>query len=326
MTSSAGVGAVSVVIAAHDERRWPHLLEAVRSTLAQAPAPSEIIVVIDHNEALRERVCAEFPGITVLANRSARGASGTRNTGASHARTALVAFLDDDAAARPDWLHRLIAPFSDPAVVGTGGGVDPVWQAGRPRWFPAEFNWVVGASYTGMPETQAPIRNVWSENMAVRRDAFAAVGGFRVGFGKLGDRSRPEDTDLCIRMAELSPAAHWVHVPHALADHQVPAYRSTFRFFLRRCYHEGRGKIEMARQLTSSAALGSERAYLYRTLPRGFAHGIAAAFRGQLQGAGHAMAIVAGTLAVLFGAGLAALTSRPPARRAQHRPQNAIAK
>ena len=34
-----------------------------------------------------------------------------------------------------------------------GGRVDPDWEGGaRPRWFPAEFGWVVGCSYTGQPE------------------------------------------------------------------------------------------------------------------------------------------------------------------------------
>jgi UDP-glucose 4-epimerase len=31
-------------------------------------------------------------------------------------------------------------------VLGVGGQVVPVWQAGRPGWFPPEFDWVVGYS------------------------------------------------------------------------------------------------------------------------------------------------------------------------------------
>ena len=44
------------------------------------------------------------------------------------------------------------------------------------------------------------MRNVWASNMAVRRAAFDAAGGFREDFGKVGAVSRPEDTDLCLRV------------------------------------------------------------------------------------------------------------------------------
>ena len=48
----------------------------------------------------------------------------------------------------------------------------------------------VGGSYAGMPTRTAEIRNVWSASMVVRREAFTAVGGFRVGFGKNGDQQQ----------------------------------------------------------------------------------------------------------------------------------------
>jgi GT2 family glycosyltransferase len=79
------------------------------------------------------------------------------------------------------------------------GRVEPIWAASRPHWFPPEFDWVVGASYRGMPQAVTPVRNAWSNNMAIRRTVFLAVGGFRDNFGKTGERSRPEDTDLCLR-------------------------------------------------------------------------------------------------------------------------------
>nr|BFE71392.1 hypothetical protein GCM10020092_046930 [Actinoplanes digitatis] len=69
---------------------------------------------------------------------------------------------------------------------------------------PAEFLWAVGGSYAGMPTSTAPIRNVWSASMVVRRETFLAVGGFRTGFGKLGNQNRPEDTELCLRMSALA--------------------------------------------------------------------------------------------------------------------------
>ncbi|GII23954.1 glycosyltransferase family 2 protein [Planosporangium mesophilum] len=293
--------AVSVVIPCHTERRWPQLVRAVGSVFAQQPRPIEVVVAVDHNETLYERAVRELPGVTVLANRFQRGVSGNRNTGVRHTTTEVVALLDDDAYAHPGWLAGLVAPFADPAVVGTGGAIRPDWERPRPAWFPDEFLWVVGGSYTGMPAETAPIRNVWSASMAVRRDVFDLVDGFRVGFGKVGDRSRPEDTDLCIRMSNAT-GGRWMYVPGALIDHPVEAARTRLRFFLHRCYQEGRGKVEMARLNDGGESLGSERSYLTRTLPRAVGRGLADAVRGRgAANAAKAGAVLAGVAAAAVG-------------------------
>ena len=284
----------SIVIPCHSDERWDLLLGTIESAKAQLHTPVEVVVVVDHNPALFERLRGATD-VTVLENRFAKGVSGNRNTGAFHTRSELIAFLDDDVVAEPDWLSRLVAPFADPAVVGTGGGISPNWLRKRPSWFPDEFLWAVGGSYTGMPTETAPIRNVWSASMVVRRRVFDAVGGFRTGFGKDGDRARPEDTELCIRMGAHG---YWMYVPDAVIAHAVPAGRDDFRYFVRRCYVEGRGKVQMS-GLNEGDSLGAEKDYLRRTLPRAVARELGAAFRGR----GGAHALRAG--AVLLGVGIA---------------------
>lgn len=259
--------AVSVIIPCHDERRWPHLVAAVASAQAQVPPPAEVVVSVDGNETLLRRARERLTGVTVLANRFARGASGNRNTAARHTRTPLIAMLDDDARARPGWLAALTAPFADPTVVGTGGYTLPGWARDQPAWFPDEFLWVVGASFAGGPAQAGPVRNVWSLNMAVRREVFEAVGGFRETFGKVGARAQPEDTELCLRMAQAS-GGHWRFVPDAVVEHAVSPERARFGYFLSRCWAEGRGKVALARLAESPDRLDSEQDYLRRTLPR----------------------------------------------------------
>jgi GT2 family glycosyltransferase len=305
--------AVSVVMPCHTDERWSCIVAAVESAKAQTLAPAEIIVVVDHNPKLYSRMRRELSGVTVLENRYAKGVSGNRNTGAFHAGTEIVAFLDDDVIADPEWLGRLVAPFADPAVVGTGGGINPNWLRARPGWFPDEFLWAVGGTYTGMPTTTAPVRNVWSASMAVRRDRFIAVGGFLTGFGKDGNRNRPEDTELCLRMA--AGAGHWMYVPDAVIAHAVPAGRDNMRFFLKRCYAEGRGKVQMA-GLNDGDSLSSERDYLRRTLPRAVVRELADAGRGR--GAKHALragAVLVGVAAAGFGAAVEVASSARPQRR-----------
>ena len=264
----------AIVLAAYDSARWPDTLAAIRSVQAQQRPADEIILVVDHNPELLEQATAELPAVRVMPNVRARGASGARNTGVAATAADVVAFLDDDAVAEPQWLGELLAVLARPDVVGVGGRLLPLWPQDRPRWFPEEFYWVVGASYRGMPEQVAPVRNVWSGSMALRRWDFEAVDGFREGFGKTGNRSRPEDTDLCLRVAEAAPGRNWMYVPTAGAGHRVPPVRAGVPFFFSRCWHEGRGKAELAR---ATARRPDRRALVHqaRCSPAGSARGCA---------------------------------------------------
>ena len=44
-----------------------------------------------------------------------------KNHGAARAETEVSIFLDSDAAPRPGWLRKMIAPFNDPSVMAVGG-------------------------------------------------------------------------------------------------------------------------------------------------------------------------------------------------------------
>lgn len=282
-------------------KRWDDLCLAVASVQAQAVPALETIVVIDHHPDLFAQATRALPCTIVLENTGGRGASGARNTGVAASRGEVVVFLDDDAVASPGWLEALLTHFANRNVVGVGGRLDPLWATGRPRWFPPEFDWVVGASYLGMPKGAEPVRNVWSNNMAIRRKAFDMVGGFRDGFGKVGMRSRPEDTDLCLRAAAKHAGGVWIYEPMGAAGHRVPMERTTLRYFAYRCFMEGWGKAELAALNGVGASTSSERRYTGRILPAGFARGVREACQGDASGAWRSLAIAAGFAVVMIG-------------------------
>jgi GT2 family glycosyltransferase len=289
----------SIVITCFTEKRWSQLAAAIDSALGQTLAAQEVIVVVDGNDDLMSRIKHRWPQVRVMANHFDRGASGARNTGASQARSPIVAFVDDDAQADPKWLELLVQCFEDRSVVGVGGGVTAAWADRKPSWFPDEFAWVVGASYRGLHDDVVEVRNVWAENMAVRREQFLAVEGFRLGFGKVGTRSSPEDTDLCIRMT--LDGGRWLHVPAAQVTHHVPGDRSTFGFFLRRCFVEGAGKATLA-QLTSFDLLSTERDYLRQVISRAIYRNLREAVASRrLPPAAQACAMVAGLTSAAAG-------------------------
>ncbi|CAA9546748.1 MAG: hypothetical protein AVDCRST_MAG19-323 [uncultured Thermomicrobiales bacterium] len=286
---------VSVVICAYTEERWHDFVAAVESVRAQTAPAREIVVVIDHNEPLLTRVQAWARDVVVVENAEVRGLSGARNSGVAAARGGIIAFLDDDAVAADDWLEHLLAGYDEPRVLGVGGAIEPLWKDARPRWFPVEFQWVVGCTYRGMPETTATVRNLIGANMSVRRAVFEGVGGFHAGVGRIG--ALPvgcEETELCIRGLQRWPMGAWRYEPRARVGHRVLGRRAGWDYFRSRCYAEGRSKAVVSRLVGSGDGLASERTYTLRTLPAGVVDGLSAALHGDPSGLARAGAIIGG--------------------------------
>ncbi len=304
---------VSVVVSTYDEQRWDHLVACVESLQGQTAPTAELIVVVDHNPALLRRAQEQFPALRVIDNDRPRGLAGARNAGVAVSTADVVAFIDDDARAEPDWLEQLLTCFDAVETVGAGGALIPDWEDGRPSWVPTEFYWVFGCSYTGLPEERAPVRNPIGANMAARAAALHEVGGFREG----GDadsprelRARgmvraagnvPDDTDLAIRVKQRIADAVWLYQPAARVLHSVPAARTSVGYFLRRSFEEGVGKASLARLVGSDASLASERGYVSRVLPRAIVRESGRLLRGDGAAALRILAIVAGTGAAGIG-------------------------
>ena len=290
----------SVVICAHTEERWDALAAAVSSIASQSRAPRETVVVVDHNAELLRRLRATFPRLRVVENRGARGSAAARNEGIAATTAPIVAFLDDDAMADPDWLDCLLRCYDDADVFGVGGSVAPLWEQDRPRGFPKEFDWVVACTYRGMPEHRAEVRNLLGANMSFRRDALERAGGFeigRVGMRPLGC----DDTDFCIRASRAIPGGKIVYDPSAKVVHHVPGHRARWKYFRARCYAEGLAKAAIAHRVGAGAGLASERSHAVRELPRAVFRGIGDALTGDPFGLVRAVAVVGGFIITATG-------------------------
>lgn len=301
-SASAVPPTVSVVICTWTGGRWDELREAIRSVAAQTHPPLETIVVVDHDSTLLERARTELVDVIVIPNAETRGLSGARNSGLAIARGDIVAFLDDDARAAPDWLHLLADEYEDESVLGVGGAIEPVWER-EPHWFPAEFGWVVGCTYRGLPRERATVRNLIGASMSFRRELFSELGGFRHGIGRLGTRPVGcEETDFCLRVERAHPDGCFVYQPLALVHHRVPAQRARWSYFLARCYGEGLSKALIVGAAGFRRGLAAERAYTARALTSGFCSALLAAmtFRDR-SGLLRATAITAGLAAAAAG-------------------------
>lgn len=323
ITTTTQLPTVSVVICAFTAERWDQTITAIRSTLDQTAPVLETILVVDYNPELLERARTTQP-IRSIPNAEQQGLAGARNTGVAAARGDIVAFLDDDAVAAPDWCARLLAAYQDQDVLGVGGRIEPIWLAKRPGWFPDEFLWVIGCTFRGMPETPSQVSRIIGANMSFRRHVFHQIGGFLHGLGRVGSRPLAgEETEFCLRLARTWPTATLRYDPRARVGHHVPAGRTTWGYFVARCYGEGVSKAEVARRTGGGTALSNERAYTVRTLPAGVARGLRDAIRGDVYGLARAGAIIAGLAITTTGYLLRTVAARTGSTSGQESGTNA---
>jgi GT2 family glycosyltransferase len=284
---------ISAIVCAYTEDRWELMLQAVASVQTQTLQPCEIILCIDHNETLFRRCAAHWadfaastPPIRVIQNKYEGHLGSARNTAAEIAAGEILAFLDDDAAADKDWLAILTAPYQDERIGAVGGRPIPVFETGRPVWFPAQFDWVFGCAYEGLPTSRSPLAHLIGANMSVRRILLEQVGGFH--------SDNHDDMDMCHRVAHLRGSDAVIYEPAATVRHFVPASRPTWKYFWRRCFFVNKGKVEAFAQMGDAATLGAEARFVWYALTKGVARGILQTAKGDARGLARAAAIVAG--------------------------------
>jgi GT2 family glycosyltransferase len=224
------------------DRRPKPALAAVRDAFAEIPFPKDVpwprisVVVCSYNGARTIRECfdalllLEYPNFEVivvddgstdgtagiareygflLISTENKGLSSARNTGLEVSRGHIVAYVDDDAYPDPHWLTYLTAAFLRTTHVGIGGPNIPPPRDGLIAECVA--NAPGGPAHVLLSDTEA--EHLPGCNMAFRREALRAIGGFDPQFRVAGD-----DVDVCWRLRErgwtlgFSPAAVvWHH-------------------------------------------------------------------------------------------------------------------
>jgi ABC-type multidrug transport system fused ATPase/permease subunit/GT2 family glycosyltransferase len=180
---------ISVVVCSYNGARTIRdTLEALQ--LIEYP-DFEVILVDDGSKDATAAIGREF-GARVISTEN-RGLSNARNTGYEAATGELVAYIDDDAYPDPHWLLYLAHRF-------TQGG----WEAvGGPNLAPRGDGMIAEcvANSPGGP-VHVLVSDIEAEhipgcNMAFRKSALEAIGGFDPRFRTAGD-----DVDVCWRLVE----------------------------------------------------------------------------------------------------------------------------
>jgi glycosyltransferase involved in cell wall biosynthesis len=259
---------VSVVICTYDEELYGHFREAVESIQNQTYDDIEIVLVVDGNDSLYERVERDYgdrPEVTTHCNDENLGLSGSRNRALEYVTGEVVAFIDDDAVADERWVEELVSVYEGQDVVAAGGKMTPIWVAGKPDFLPAEFYWLVGVTHRGFAEDGEEVRNTFGSNISFRTDILRELGGFETDVGRKGEKNlQAHETEVCARMRERYGRGV-VYNADATVGHKVFAYRTSARWLFKRAFWQGYSKRAME-VIVSEDASAEESAFLKQLL------------------------------------------------------------
>lgn len=212
---------VSIIVCTVD--RLTDLEECLKSLRPFRTAVVEIIVVNNGPHLAAVEEVAKRHSATVVTEPQL-GVSRARNTGIRAATGRILAFLDDDSVADPNWLPLLLTPLRDPQVLAVVGSVfaqtlrDPVSQAfdylHRDQFPDSQLILDGNAQKNSFPMRSALVGNA---NMAIRREVVERFGYFDTRLGRGTRIGSGEEPDLLLRVLlghariVVEPAARILH-------------------------------------------------------------------------------------------------------------------
>lgn len=160
----------------------------------------EVILLPNENDTEGDELIEKYPWLRIIATKKVTRPAEKRDIGARHAKGEILAFIDDDAYARADWLENAVKVFNTdvkdnirPAVV-CGPGMLPVKSKFWEQVFDAVLcSWIGsgGYAYRFTPKPARIVDDYPSMNFLIKKNVFDAVGGFHSEFWP------GEDSKLC---------------------------------------------------------------------------------------------------------------------------------
>ena len=204
------------------------LTGALHSVAADLHEEDDLVVVVDGGP-LTVAPAALPPKVRVV-EQPAAGLGAARRRALESVTADLVLFVDDDEIVHTGWRDAMAAPFERERVAAVGGTIEPRWpNSAPPRWLHERLRPAYGERTAG-PQCEYP---PFGGNLAVRREAAVAVGGFSAELGHAPGRpGLHEDIELCGRLV----TAGWTlaEAPGAVVEHLVRPEQVRLSWMLRR--------------------------------------------------------------------------------------------
>lgn len=234
---------VSTLVVIATYRRPEHIRVCLEHLDRQTQHPDRIVVVDASPEGDTRAVVSRFGGVEYRRNDLGVGATATsRAIGIQGAHEDIVAFIDDDAYAQPDWLKSLLEPYEDPAIVAVGGRADN----GRPQEESEGLGQIglllpsgrLTGYFAADPGRTVDVDHMIGANMSIRLSAILAAGGIRDLYPGTCLR---EETDIALRIRRQG--GRIVYQPRAVVHHAAGTYAKGTRFDARYRFYSARNHV-----------------------------------------------------------------------------------
>jgi glycosyltransferase involved in cell wall biosynthesis len=251
---------ISAIICTHN--RDTYLGAAIDSLLAQDFTANFDIVVVDNGSSDRTREVVEQraadPRLKYIFE-PILGLSVARNTGAKATSADIIAYLDDDAVASPQWLQVLYSAYeNNPNIAIAGGKVTLIWPPDiePPKWISPGLAGNLGAYDLGdsIVYIEQPGSTPRGLNYSIRRSFLDDIGGFDPQLGRVGKNLLSNEE---LQMTEFAIERGWqvAYLPEALVAHNVAPERLKPSWFLNRGWWQGISEC-YREQLAGKAGIG----------------------------------------------------------------------
>jgi glycosyltransferase involved in cell wall biosynthesis len=112
----------SIIVPAYNSKRT--IRQCLSSLLAQQTAHSYEVILVDSSKDETPQIAREeFPQVRLIHLEQQTYPGSARNLGIRHARGKILAFMDSDCVADPDWLERIIAAHAQLDAAAIFGAV-----------------------------------------------------------------------------------------------------------------------------------------------------------------------------------------------------------
>ena len=226
-------------------RRPDSLARALRSLFTQTGVSDRLagIVVVDNDPAgtaagTVSRLISDSPCPLIYRHEPRPGVATARNAGLSMTTAPLIAFLDDDEAAAPDWLSALLAGLEQTGadvVFGPISGRVPDGTGWATPWLEKFFG-REGPAATGLIDHAYGCGN----SLMIRATALPGAAPFDTS----SDQSGGEDDALFAALKARGGRFGWA--ADAWVEEFAPPHRATLRYALSRAFAYGQGPSQTA--------------------------------------------------------------------------------
>jgi GT2 family glycosyltransferase len=208
---------ISVIVPVRNGLPW--LEEQLRALTEQECHEPWEVIVADNNSTDESRLVVQdwmkrSERMRLVDASRVRGAAAARNVGVESAEGELLAFCDADDVVQPGWLTAHVSAL---AMADLSAGVFDEWSLNGldppdpPRYEPAGAIGLMGF-----------LPSAATSNLAIRRQAFEAIGGFSEDLTLIG-----EDFDLCWR-SQLAGHRFELNMEAVVAKRERSGFKAIF--------------------------------------------------------------------------------------------------